>query len=99
MKNAGVRSDTSVSKHLVSVTRKKMDTEQLKAHCASMPGAAAVLHGAPSNIQIAQKSGDNTLDQTALNAVRHIDTFGPLPDAYTGSHINVTYYFDPPTRP
>ena len=22
--------------------------------------------------------------------------FGPLPDAYTGSHINVTYYFDPP---
>ena len=55
--------------------------------------------GSPSNIQIAQKSGDNTLDQTALSAVRHIDTFGPLPDAYTGSHINVTYYFDPPPHP
>jgi periplasmic protein TonB len=55
--------------------------------------------GTPTSIQIAQRSGDATLDQTALNAVRHIDTFGPLPDAYTGSHINVTYYFDPPTRP
>jgi protein TonB len=55
--------------------------------------------GTPTNIQIAQRSGDATLDQTALNAVRHIDTFGPLPDAYSGNHINVTYYFDPPPRP
>jgi protein TonB len=55
--------------------------------------------GSVSQIQIAQRSGDNTLDQTALNAVRHIDTFGPLPEQYTGSHINVTYYFDPPPRP
>jgi len=55
--------------------------------------------GSVSHIQVAQPSGDTTLDQTALNAVRHIDTFGPLPDAYTGSHINVTYYFDPPPRP
>ena len=55
--------------------------------------------GSLSHIQIAQRSGDATLDQTALSAVQHIDTFGPLPDAYTGSHINVTYYFDPPPRP
>jgi protein TonB len=54
--------------------------------------------GSLSHIQVAQRSGDNTLDQTALSAVQHIDTFGPLPDAYTGSHINVTYYFDPPPR-
>ena len=54
--------------------------------------------GSLSHIQIAQRSGDNTLDQTAMSAVQHIDTFGPLPDAYTGSHINVTYYFDPPPR-
>ena len=60
-----------------------------------LPGRARRL---PSHIQIAQRSGDATLDQTALNAVRHIDTFGPLPDAYSGSHINVTYYFDPPPR-
>jgi len=55
--------------------------------------------GSPTHIQVAQPSGDATLDQTALTAVRHIDTFGPLPDAYTGSHINVTYYFDPSPRP
>jgi protein TonB len=55
--------------------------------------------GTPTNVQIAQRSGDATLDQTALNAVRHIDTFGPLPEQYTGNHINVTYYFDPPQHP
>jgi protein TonB len=55
--------------------------------------------GTPSNIRIAQPSGDTTLDQTALSAVRHIDTFPPLPDAYAGSHINVTYYFDPQPHP
>lgn len=54
--------------------------------------------GSLSHIQIAQRSGDGTLDQTALSAVQHIDTFGPLPDAYTGTHISVTYYFDPPPR-
>jgi protein TonB len=55
--------------------------------------------GTPTNIRIEQPSGDATLDQTALSAVRHIDTFGPLPDAYQGSYVNVTYYFDPPPRP
>jgi protein TonB len=54
--------------------------------------------GSLTHIQIAQRSGDNTLDQTALSAVQHIDTFPPLPEAYTGDHINVTYYFDPPPR-
>ncbi|HEV2645012.1 MAG TPA: TonB family protein [Acidobacteriaceae bacterium] len=53
--------------------------------------------GSLTHVQIAQRSGDSTLDQTALSAVQHIDTFPPLPDAYAGSHINVTYYFDPPT--
>ncbi len=38
------------------------------------------------------------LDQTALSAVRHVDTFPPLPEDYTGSYINVHYYFDPPPR-
>ena len=52
--------------------------------------------GTPTDIRIAQPSGDATLDQTSLSAVRHVDTFGPLPDAYQGTYINVTYYFDPP---
>ncbi len=55
--------------------------------------------GSVTHIQIAQRSGDNTLDQTALSAVQHIDNFPPLPEAYAGNHINVTYYFDPPPRP
>ena len=55
--------------------------------------------GTPSNIRIQQPSGDNTLDQTALRAVQHIDTFGPLPDGYSGSYLNVVYYFDPPSAP
>jgi protein TonB len=55
--------------------------------------------GTPSNVKIQQPSGDRSLDSTALRAVEHIDTFGPLPDGYSGSSINVVYYFDPPTRP
>jgi protein TonB len=55
--------------------------------------------GTPTHIQIEHPSGDATLDQSALRALQRIDTFGPLPDGYAGSHINVQYYFDPPVRP
>jgi protein TonB len=55
--------------------------------------------GTPSNVKVQTPSGDRTLDQTALRAVQHIDTFGPLPDGYTGNYINVVYYFDPPEQP
>lgn len=51
--------------------------------------------GTPSQIQIAKPSGDASLDQSAIRALQHIDTFGPLPDGYSGSYINVQYYFDP----
>jgi protein TonB len=54
--------------------------------------------GSPSHIQIQNPSGDGTLDQTAMRAVQVIDTFGPLPDAYQGSFVNVLYYFEPPPR-
>jgi protein TonB len=55
--------------------------------------------GSITHIQIGPPSGDATLDRTALSAVQHVDTFPPLPEAYAGTHIDVTYYFDPPTRP
>lgn len=55
--------------------------------------------GTPTHIQIEHPSGDATLDQSALRALQRVDTFGPLPDGYAGSHINVQYYFDPPERP
>jgi protein TonB len=52
--------------------------------------------GSVSHIQIAQSSGDPTLDRVSLSAVQHVDTFGPLPDAYQGSYIGVMYYFEAP---
>jgi protein TonB len=55
--------------------------------------------GTPAHIRIEQPSGDATLDQTALSALQHTDTFGPLPDAYQGSYVNVQYYFEAPPRP
>jgi protein TonB len=55
--------------------------------------------GSPSQIRVQQPSGDSSLDQTALSAVQHIDTFGPLPDGYNGNYITVVYYFDPPAGP
>jgi protein TonB len=55
--------------------------------------------GSITHIQILQPSGDATLDRTALSAVQHVDSFPPLPEAYSGNHINVTYYFDPPQHP
>ncbi len=51
--------------------------------------------GTPSQITIAKPSGDATLDASALRALQRIDTFGPLPDGYSGQYINVQYYFDP----
>jgi protein TonB len=51
--------------------------------------------GTPSHIVIATPSGDATLDASAVRALQRIDTFGPLPDTYSGSYINVQYYFEP----
>ena len=55
--------------------------------------------GSITHIQIYQPSGDVTLDRTGLSAVQHVDNFPSLPEAYTGTRLNVTYYFDPPQHP
>ena len=52
--------------------------------------------GSPSQVRVQNGSGDPTLDQTAIRAVQVVDTFGPLPDAYQGSYVNVQYYFEAP---
>ena len=54
--------------------------------------------GTPSQIVIVKPSGDPTLDASALRALQRIDTFGPLPDTYNGSFINVQYYFEPKSQ-
>jgi protein TonB len=55
--------------------------------------------GTPSHIKMEKPSGDATLDTTALTALQHIDTFGPLPEAYQGTYVNVQYYFEAPSHP
>ncbi len=51
--------------------------------------------GSPGDVRIVQSSGDQSLDQSAARALQRIDSFGPLPDEYSGSYITVQYYFEP----
>ena len=50
--------------------------------------------GRPTQIQVEQSSGVPSLDISAVRALQRIDTFGPLPADYNGSHLSVEYYFD-----
>jgi periplasmic protein TonB len=56
--------------------------------------------GVPSNVRISQSSGSPTLDSSAVRAVQRVDSFGPLPPAYSGSNVSVEYTFsyDKPSR-
>ena len=51
-------------------------------------------NGTPSNIQIEHSSGIPALDASALDALRRIDTFGPLPQGYSGRYVSVEFWFD-----
>lgn len=51
-------------------------------------------NGAPSNVRTETPSGVPSLDYSAVNAMRRIDTFGPLPNDYSGRYIHVQFYFD-----
>lgn len=50
--------------------------------------------GRPSHVQIEQSSNVPSLDTSAVRALQRIDTFGPLPSDYSGSHVSVEYWFD-----
>jgi periplasmic protein TonB len=50
--------------------------------------------GRPANVQIEQSSHVPSLDYSAVNALKRIDTFGPLPGDYSGSKVSVEFYFD-----
>jgi periplasmic protein TonB len=56
--------------------------------------------GRVSSIHISQASPSPTLNTTAVQAVQRVESFGPLPDQYTGSNVSVEYTFtyDQPTR-
>lgn len=50
--------------------------------------------GRPTNVQIEQSSGVPSLDTSAVRAIQRIDTFGRLPDDYSGSKVSVEFWFD-----
>jgi protein TonB len=45
-------------------------------------------------VQVSQSSGVPSLDQSATRALQRIDTFGPLPNDYSGSSVGVEFWFD-----
>jgi protein TonB len=49
--------------------------------------------GSVKNPQIAQRSGNSTLDYSALRAVMDAAPFPPLPPQYSGSSTNVELRF------
>jgi len=49
--------------------------------------------GSVKNAQIAQRSGNSTLDYSALRAVMDASPFPPLPPSYSGSSTNVELRF------
>jgi periplasmic protein TonB len=50
--------------------------------------------GHPYNVQVEQSSGVPSLDISAVRAIQRIDTFGPLPQDYSGNKVNVEFWFD-----
>jgi protein TonB len=50
--------------------------------------------GAPSAAEVEHTSGSPSLDTACIRAVQRVDTFGPLPPAYTQSSLRVEYYCD-----
>jgi periplasmic protein TonB len=50
--------------------------------------------GSTDNVQLSESSGVPSLDQSAVNAIRRVDHFNPLPPDYSGSRVSVEFYFD-----
>lgn len=62
------------------------------------PGARVYLlfaisrDGTVNGVRLDRSSGSPTLDQSCMRAAQRVDTFGPLPPAYTKSTLMVSYY-------
>jgi TonB family protein len=50
--------------------------------------------GSVTNIQITRSSNNNSVDTSAVRAVRESSPLQPLPGAYAGSNVNVEFWFD-----
>ena len=52
--------------------------------------------GTPGNVRLEQSSGIPALDLSASRTLQRIDTFGPLPQGYSGTYLHVELWFEPP---
>ena len=50
--------------------------------------------GSVSNIQVTKSSGDASVDQSAVRAIRDSSPMQPLPPAYGGNRVSVEFWFD-----
>jgi protein TonB len=51
-------------------------------------------NGTVTNIQLTQRSNNNSVDTSAIRAVSESSPLQPLPPGYSGSSVNVEFYFD-----
>ena len=51
-------------------------------------------NGRPGDVQVEQSSGIPSVDVSAVRALQRIDTFGPLPQDYSGSTVMVEFWFE-----
>src|SRR5205085_4034440 len=86
----------------VDAVRRKISENWLKYEVDPSISAASRVYltfeigrnGQPMNVQVSQSSGVPSLDQSAMRALQRIDTFGPLPNDYSGNKVGVEFWFD-----
>ena len=86
--------------YYVAIIQRKTQENWLKQEVdpSTPSGAKAYIYfsinrdGNPSDVRVGESSGSASLDQSCLRAVQRVDSYGPLPAAYTGSSLQVSYY-------
>jgi protein TonB len=86
--------------YYVAIIQRKTQENWLKQEVdPSTPGGAKAYiyftisrEGAPSDVKVGESSGSASLDQSCLRAVQRVDSYGPLPAAYNGATLQVSYY-------
>jgi protein TonB len=86
--------------YYVAIIQRKTQENWLKQEVdPSTPGGAKAYiyftlsrDGAPSEVKVGESSGSASLDQSCLRAVQRVDSYGPLPAAYNGATLQVSYY-------
>ena len=86
--------------YYVAIIQRKTQENWLKQEVdPSTPGGAKAYiyftlsrDGAPSDVKVGESSGSASLDQSCLRAVQRVDSYGPLPAAYNGATLQVSYY-------